>query len=90
MLACMHGLRFWLIKPCLALLNFSFLLSPLKHFRVNFEPQFLSDWGALGGIIGARSGAYNELPVIDGIASQPGSDELKHFGAAMAKLNSVN
>ena len=60
-----------------------------KHFRVNFEPQFLSDWGALGGIIGARSGAYNELPVIDGSASQPGSDELKHFGAAMASFGSV-
>ena len=60
-----------------------------QRFRVTCEPQYLSDWGALGGIIGARAGSYNEVPVIEGIESQPGSDELKHFGAAMASYGSV-
>ena len=60
-----------------------------RRFRVEHQPQYLSDWGALGGIIGAHSGSYWEVPVIEGIASAPGSDELKHFGAAMASYGSV-
>jgi predicted aconitase len=60
-----------------------------RRFQVDFEPQHLSDWGALGGIIGARAGSYWEVPVIDGIATQPGSDELKHMGAAMASFGSI-
>jgi predicted aconitase len=60
-----------------------------KRFRVTCQPQYLSDWGALGGIIGARTGSYWELPVIEGIESQPGSDEMKHLGAAMASFGSV-
>ncbi len=60
-----------------------------KRFRVAWQPQSLSDWGALGGIVGARAGSYREVPVIEGIDSVPGSDELKHFGAAMASYGSV-
>ncbi len=60
-----------------------------KRFRVDFQPRYLSDWGALGGIIGARAGSYWEVPVIEGIESTPNSDELKHFGAAMASYGSV-
>ena len=60
-----------------------------KRFQVTCQPQYLSDWGALGGIIGARTGSYWEVPVIEGIESQPGSDEMKHMGAAMASFGSV-
>jgi hypothetical protein len=60
-----------------------------KRFRVTWQPRYLSDWGALGGIIGARTGSYREVPVIEGIESQPGSDEMKHMGAAMASFGSV-
>jgi predicted aconitase len=60
-----------------------------RRFHVDFEPRFLSDWGALGGIIGARAGSYWEVPVIEGIHAQPGSDEMKHMGAAMASFGSV-
>ncbi len=60
-----------------------------KRFRVDCQPRYLSDWGALGGIIGARAGSYWEVPVIEGIESAPNSDELKHFGAAMASYGSV-
>ena len=60
-----------------------------RRFRVDCRPKYLSDWGALGGIIGARAGSYWEVPVIEGIDTQPGSDELKHFGAAMASFGSV-
>ena len=60
-----------------------------RRFQVECEPQYLSDWGALGGIIGARAGSYWEVPVIEGIRSQPGSDEMKHMGAAMASFGSI-
>ena len=63
--------------------------SATRRFRVEHQPEHLSDWGALGGIIGARTGSYWEVPVIEGIASNPDSDELKHFGAAMASFGSV-
>ena len=60
-----------------------------RRYRVEFEPQHLADWGALGGIVGARVGSYWEVPVIEGIDSPPGSDEMKHMGAAMASYGSV-
>ncbi len=60
-----------------------------RRYRVDFEPKHLSDWGALGGIIGARAGSYWEVPVLEGIESKPGSDEMKHMGAAMASFGSV-
>ena len=60
-----------------------------RRYRVDFEPQHLSDWGALGGIIGARAGSYWEVPVLEDIESRPGSDEMKHMGAAMASFGSV-
>jgi hypothetical protein len=60
-----------------------------RRFQLEWQPQSLSDWGALGGIVGARAGSYWEVPVIEGIDSQPGSDEMKHMGAAMASYGSV-
>src|SRR5205807_4822277 len=60
-----------------------------RHFRVEEPPGDLSEWGALGGIIGRACGSYWEVPLIDGIDAPPGSDALKHFGAAMASYGSV-
>ena len=60
-----------------------------KRYNVEFQPQSLSDWGALGGIIGQRTGSYWDVPVIEGITVQPTSDDLKHMGAAMASFGSV-
>jgi predicted aconitase len=58
-------------------------------FRVNFEPRTLNDWGTLGGLIGRLAGDYWQVPYIEGIETQPGSDALKHFGAAMASFGSI-
>ena len=60
-----------------------------KRYRITHQPKSLSDWGALGGIVGTRAGSYWEVPVIEGIESQPGSDEMKHMGAAMASYGSI-
>lgn len=60
-----------------------------KRYKVGFQPRSLSDWGALGGIVGQRTGSYWNVPVIEGITVQPTSDDLKHMGAAMASFGSV-
>jgi len=60
-----------------------------KRYRVTHQPVTLSDWGALGGIVGGLAGSYWEVPVIEGINCQPGSDEMKHMGAAMASYGSI-
>jgi hypothetical protein len=60
-----------------------------RRFRVGATPGDLSEWGALGGIVGRECGSYWEVPLIEGINAPPGSDALKHFGAALASHGSV-
>ena len=68
-----------------------------RHFEVRHRPRDLADWGALGGIVGKATGSYWEVPVLSGAVSgldswgkgPPNSDELKHFGAALASFGSV-
>jgi predicted aconitase len=57
--------------------------------RVEFTPASLNDWGALGGVIGRIAGNYWAVPAIEGIEGTPRSDQLKHFGAAMASFGSI-
>jgi predicted aconitase len=59
--------------------------------RVDVEwiPRELNDWGALGALVGRLAGDYWQVPVLTGIDRVPGSDEMKHFGAALASYGSV-
>jgi len=59
------------------------------RFQLEVQPRDLSEWGALGGIIGRECGSYWEVPLIEGVDESPGSDALKHFGAAMASYGST-
>jgi predicted aconitase len=59
------------------------------YIRVDFTPSSLNDWGALGGVIGRIAGNYWQVPAIEGIEGAPRSDQLKHFGAAMASFGSI-
>jgi len=59
------------------------------HVTTTYTPESLNDWGALGGVIGRLAGDYWNVPVIEGLKRPPSSDELKHFGAAMASFGSV-
>ena len=59
------------------------------RFRVEETPVTLNDWGALGGVIGRIAGNYWAVPVIEGIEGALQSDQLKHFGAAMASFGSI-
>ena len=58
------------------------------HVRTDWTPVTLNDWGALGGVIGKLAGNYWAVPVVEGLDRAPTSDELKHFGAAMASFGS--
>ena len=60
-----------------------------KRFIVDQRPSDLMDWGILGATIGRMAGSYWEVPVIEGIDGAPTSDEIKHFGAAMASWGST-
>ena len=60
-----------------------------KRIVVRDRPRDWSEWGALGGIVGSIAGSYWEVPVLEGIDGAPTSDELKHFGAALASFGSV-
>ena len=59
------------------------------RIRVDATPATLNDWGALGGVIGKLAGNYWSVPVIEGLDGSPGSDAMKHFGAAMASFGSI-
>ncbi len=58
-------------------------------FDVRHQPRDLADWGALGGIVGRITNSYWEVPVLTGLQASPNSDELKHFGAALASFGST-
>jgi len=57
--------------------------------EVDFTPRELDEWGALGGIVGRLAGDYWQVPALVGIERVPSSDEMKHFGAALASYGSV-
>jgi predicted aconitase len=57
--------------------------------NVNWTPKALNEWGALGALVGRLAGDYWQVPAIVGIERSPTSDEMKHFGAAMASFGSV-
>ncbi len=62
---------------------------PTKRFTIKYEPNELTDWGLIGALIGKMCGSYWEVPIIEGIKKIPTSDEIKHFGAAMASYGST-
>ncbi len=59
------------------------------QIEIGRTPRALNDWGALGGIVGRLAGDYRQVPVLVGVDRVPGSDALKHFGAALASYGSV-
>jgi predicted aconitase len=57
--------------------------------RIADTPRALHEWGALGGVVGRIAGDYWQVPALVGVDRIPTSDELKHFGAALASYGSV-
>jgi predicted aconitase len=59
------------------------------RIQTDFTPTTLNEWGALGGLVGRLAGNYWAVPYLEGLERVPTSDELKHFGAAMASFGSI-
>ncbi len=59
------------------------------RIRTDWTPKTLNEWGALGGLVGRLAGNYWAVPVLEGLQGSPGSDAMKHFGAAMASFGSI-
>lgn len=59
------------------------------RIRADWTPRTLNEWGALGGVVGKLAGNYWSVPVVEGLEGVPGSDAMKHFGAAMASFGSI-
>ncbi len=57
--------------------------------RIPDTPCALHEWGALGALVGQLAGDYWQVPALLGIDRVPSSDEMKHFGAAVASYGSV-
>ena len=51
--------------------------------------EWLSDWGAVGRIVGELHQDYAAAPVFSGIDHSPTADELKHLGASLASHGSM-
>jgi predicted aconitase len=61
--------------------------SLLVEVEANLES--LSDWGAVGRIVGEKHQDYWAVPVFTGIDRPPTADELKHLGASLASHGSM-
>jgi predicted aconitase len=59
------------------------------RIRVTCTPRELNEWGTLGALVGRLAGDYWQVPALIGLDRIPGSDEMKHFGAALASYGSV-
>jgi predicted aconitase len=57
--------------------------------QLSWTPGDLSDWGAVGGIVGRLANDYEQVPALIGVDRVPRSDEMKQFGAALASFGSV-
>ncbi len=60
-----------------------------KRYRIAERPRHLTDWGAIGALIGREQTSYWQVPYIVFDGPPPGSDALKHMGAAMASYGST-
>lgn len=57
--------------------------------EVEAEMGGLSDWGAVGRLVGERHQDYLTVPVFTGLDKEHTADELKHLGAALASYGSM-
>jgi len=60
-----------------------------RRYRVVDRLRSLSDWGALGALVGREQESYWQVPIIEIASGAPTSDDLKHLGAAMASYGST-
>jgi len=58
-------------------------------FELKVRPRELSEWGAVGGVVGRQLQSYWDIPVIAGLDEVPGSDALKHLAASLGSYGAT-
>ncbi len=58
-------------------------------FELKFRPRELTEWGAVGGVVGRQLRSYWDIPIIAGVDEAPGSDALKHLAAALGSYGAT-
>jgi len=58
-------------------------------FKLTFRPRELTEWGAVGGVVGRQLRSYWDIPIIAGVDEAPGSDALKHLAAALGSYGAT-
>ena len=57
-------------------------------FKLTFRPAEISEWGALGAVIGRRLNSYWRVPAIEVPGPKPSILELNHLGLNLASFGS--
>ncbi|MGH3740009.1 MAG: aconitase X [Micromonosporaceae bacterium] len=57
--------------------------------ELDFTPEDLSDWGAIGAVVGREVNDYWAAPVFTSAPPGVSSDAIKHLGAALASYGSL-
>lgn len=57
-------------------------------FKLDFEPQDVSEWGAVGALIGQRLNSYWRVPAIELTGGRPSILALNHLGLCLASYGS--
>jgi hypothetical protein len=57
--------------------------------EVRDQPRTVSDWGALGVLVGRQLTNYWLVPVFNGLEAEPDPDALKQLGATLASYGSL-
>lgn len=57
--------------------------------EVRDQPRCVTDWGALGVLVGRQLTNYWLVPVFTGLEAEPSADALKHLGATLASYGSL-
>ena len=81
------GLPRWRLGPLGRTPRYGFHLDAHRTGTRHFGPpasRTIQPTGVRRGILGKATNSYWEVPVVSGIDRAPNSDELKHFGAALA------
>jgi predicted aconitase len=62
---------------------------PTVRCRIDFALGDLSDWGALGAVVGSSVSGYETVPLLDCVEPPSSPDAIKHLGAALASYGSL-
>jgi hypothetical protein len=57
--------------------------------EVSDQPRSVTDWGALGVLVGRQLTNYWLVPVLTGLEAEPSADALKQLGATLASYGSL-